>query len=419
MSGEVHGLVGHARALKTHGCPVFSGFQRVFSRTMQIFNHAISFFQPTWHLYTQLRYIRSRLKCATMAAMVTSAAQYLDAHLPPEPLLIPNFWAAWQQSCLEHFPGSEQDATAIDALHKQWKTGSLFMHLDDGLEHLLLADRANSPLALTDKHWLSLIWLILSAYNGQEARHTTALALQKASDMYKKSQGCPLEGIQLQEWIDRGPWQENSALWTLLFKNNLALVHPTKEPLYWALRQQWLLWEDQDATLAKNVRLQESPPDMSSWALPRPMNLENVQNVLRLGKRWSLRMGSSLTDAAAACIASPQWTGVYLVALWLVEYDAAKECSIAEQSLFRHYLVPTNLAYWLMLAHDHRHHKGQYRQTVDHWGLNQQADYACASNLLEGLQMLASHTETQLALAAWAQWHISTEVEALALPELV
>ena len=351
--------------------------------------------------------------------MSTATPQYLDAHLPPEPLVVPNFWLAWEQSCLSHFPDCKDDVAAIQELHAQWKTGALFMHLDDGLEHLLLADRSDAPLPLGDKHWLALIWLVLAAYDGTQAHHVTTLALDKADALYKESQGQAVEGIGLQEWIDRGPWQGNTPLWTLLFKHNLALVNPEKEPLHWALRERWIAWEQSNGDLAKQMRLQVSPPDLSSWALPRPMNLENIQNVLRCGKRWSRRMGLGLNDAALACRAAPNWTGVYLFAIWLVQHDAGHVCTAQERALLHQHLVPTDLAYWLVLTHDHHHHKGQFRQTVHPWNLNTQPDYASASNLLAGLQLLAAHSETQLALAAWAQWHLPAEMDTVVLPDLV
>ncbi len=351
--------------------------------------------------------------------MSNATPQYLDAHLPPEPLVVPNFWLAWEHSCLSHFPGCQEDIAVLQEVQAQWKTGELFMHLDDGLEHLLLANRANIPLPLTPKHWLSLVWLVLAAYDGTQAQHTTTLALEKAIALYKEKQGNPVEGITMQEWMDRGPWEGNTPLWTLLFKHNLALVHPNKDPLCWALRDRWLAWEQEDVSLSKQMHLQVSPPDLSSWALPRPMNLENIQNVLRCGKRWSTRMGLTLNDADVACIAAPQWRGVYLFSLWLVQHDAGRVCTDEERALMRQYLVPTDLAYWLLLAHDHHHHKGQYRNTIQAWDLNTQPDYESASHLLAGLQLLAAHSETQLALAAWAQWHLPPEMDSLALPDLV
>lgn len=348
----------------------------------------------------------------------------LSAHTPPKPLATVDLWRKWRACCVKEFADGTVDAQSIDAFKEHLCTAPMFVHFNEGLEQLLLNDRATTPVALTPNAWLALTWVVLRALGNapkrdvREQRKAIMAALGKANSMYKKSQGQPIGAVSMKDWIDRGPWKHNTPLWTLLFQQGLRMVHPHNEPLFWALREHWLTQVCEGTVPHEEAARMAETTEMAPWGLPRPMSLANVQTVLRSAKRWAVRAGNTLDDAVLLCAPDPQWLGVYMFALWLAHHDNGSESSPREMGLLQEFLVPANLAYWLVLTHDAAHHRNQRRQLLDVFALDKDAQYSAASNMLIGLQMLAAPTEIQLAMSAWTHWQDSGALDHMLLPEL-
>lgn len=362
----------------------------------------------------------------------------LSAHLPPKPLAVRDFWRKWPACCRRNFSDASAELQCIAQLKENLDAEPMFVQLNEGLEQLLLNNRGHD-VQLTSKAWLALTLVVLQAAYAEsmrrdatparkdETRKATIAALEKARALFVLSQGAPIGGISIQNWIEKGPWNYDSQLWISLFRHGLHLVTPDKEQLYYALRQHWQRLLSIDSGIGSDVRSvitgMDSPADTPAWCLPRPMTLANIQNVFRSGRRWSLRARNSLNDALAACELAPEWTGVYAFALWLHRTDDADAQSIEpeELALLGQYLSPEHMAYWLVLAHDWTHHKSQHRAVLDalaDFDLEGEDCYPEAANILLGLQMFAPMAELELACAAWTRWREIQEQEIVLLPEL-
>ena len=364
----------------------------------------------------------------------TKRVKELSAHLPPKPLAVRDFWRKWAACCSRNFSDASAELQCIAQLKEDLAADPMFVQLNEGLEQLLLNNRGHD-IELTSKAWLALTLVVMQAAYAEsirrdatparkdETRKATIAALEKARMLFVLSQGAPIGGVSIQDWIEKGPWNNDAQLWISLFRHGLHLVTPDKEPLYYALRQYWL----QLASIGSDIPLSiamDSAPDATGWCLPRPMTLANIQNVFRSGRRWSVRAKNRLNDALAACETAPEWTGVYLFSLWLHRMDDANPSPIGpeELTLLGQCMTPDDMAYWLVLAHDWAHHKGQHRAVLDaleDFNLEGDAHYPEASNILLGLQMFTPLNEIELACAAWTRWQEIQEQETVALPDLV
>ena len=355
----------------------------------------------------------------------------LSAHLTPKPLAVRDFWRKWTVCCQRSFSDSAAELSVIERLGADIDTKSMFVQLDEGLEQLLLTGRGGNAIALTPNAWLALTWIVLHAFTSEHSRNTAnearkkqariaaCAALEKARTLFILSNGQAIAGVSIQDWIDKGPWSTNALSWALLFQHGLHLVHPRTEPLYWALRQRWVEQTQTEPTRMQALDSMTMPHDATAWCLPRAITLANTQNVLRSGRRWALRAQNSMHDTTAACEFAPEWQGVYLFSIWLNREENEIDSTPQEMALLRGCMTPENLAYWLVLCHDCRHHPRQHRNLQDAFNLQDDRHYSGASNMLMGLQIFSPLSEIELALAAWTIWTQQQTEETLPLPNLV
>lgn len=345
----------------------------------------------------------------------------LSIQSTPVSKAIPDFWNTWVSTCRDMFPCAPDAVESIRAFEQHVQTNAVFLHLDDPLETLILD--AHTNVTLPEPAWLSLTVLVLrhatvGPLAQKDARATMLSAINRARTLYNTSKGQPINGFSMDHWLALVPSHNNAFFWTGLFQHGLQLVHPQSEPFYWHLREHWLTTEH--AHTALDLFSAESPfgPDLPPWGFARAITLSNVQSVLRCGKRWVSRHGSTLETPVFTCTPDPRWLSIYQFSLWLVHID--NHFPVSQQTLdaFKALLTPDTLAYWLVLTYDSANHASSTRDLVDALNLHEHADYPRAINMLNGLQLLESPDELSLAFQAWTLWQEFQQQSPLALPEL-
>lgn len=379
----------------------------------------------------RLRYMPYGRDGGIIQTMPASPVKELSAHLPPRTLAVRDFWRKWQARCRKEFGDCPEELACIDRLQRNVATEPMFTHLDEGLENLLLSNRSADCVHLTHKAWFALSWVVLHAFvyehahktpnasRQKETRKAVASALDRIRVMFILSRGQAIDGVTPQDWVDKGPWANNPALWTLLFQHGLHLVHPEREPLYWALRARWVAIGPMHPTLESNaLHALESPPDLAAWCFPKEMTLSSVRNVLCSGRRWALRAKNNMHETLDACVLAPDWQSVYLFSIWLSRQDNHVMSTPEELALLDPYMEPAHLVFWLALTHDEAHQAIRPRNVFDTFALDESPQYSAVCNMLTGLQIFEKLPEVELALSAWLAWNNTANEEVTPLPEL-
>lgn len=344
----------------------------------------------------------------------------LSLNAIPQAKAVPDFWNAWVTACIDLFPNDSVAIESIRDLEQTTQAKALFIHLNDPLESLIL-DARSTLFFLTPAAWLALTVVVLrhatvATKVGNDDRAIMICALNRARTIYNASEGQPIDGVSIADWLALVPSKGNPLFWTVLFQHGLQLVHPVSEPFYWFLREYWLTTEQ--ATNALDLSSDTFGPDLAPWGFARAVTLPSVQSVLRCGKRWVSRQFNTLDVPLLTCTPDPRWIGIYQFSLWLVHVDTETAVNADMFNDFKQRLNPAELPYWLVLAYDIEHHPLSTRELVAELELHDHPEYARAVNIVQGLQLMDSPDETMLAMQAWSLWLDQQKQQPLHLPEL-